>query len=150
MDPAEVREQVLRNHAALRAAVYEVEALARSVLEGSRGLFRELSDLGESLLESLESHIAWEDDHLIPVLRGGPRWGEEREALLRQDHREQRQVLRYLLERLRDRERPAHLLAHNLLDFSAMLRDDMRDEEQVMLEAEVPQRDARNIDLEAS
>jgi hemerythrin-like domain-containing protein len=149
MDPAEVREHVLRDHAALRATVVEVESLARSVLEGSRGLRRELSDLGESLLESLESHITWEDDHLAPVL-GGAAWGGEREALMRQSHREQRQVLRYLLEKLHDRQRPSDLLARNLLDFSMMLRDDMTDEEQGLLDADAPRGDADGVGLEAS
>jgi hemerythrin-like domain-containing protein len=149
MDSAEVRERVLRDHAALRATAAEVESLARSVLGGSRGLRREFSDLGESLLESLESHITWEDDHLAPVLRAGA-WGEEREALMRQDHREQRQVLRYLLEKLRDRQRPIDLLARNLLDFSAMLRDDMTDEEQAPFDSGAPRDDVLGFGLEAS
>lgn len=149
MDPTEVRERVLRDHAALRASVEEVESLARSVLEGSRGLRRELSDLGESLLESLESHITWEDDHLAPLLRDAV-LGEEREALMRQDHREQRQVLRYLLEKLRDRRRLIDLLARNVLDFSAMLRDDMTEEEQVLLCSDAPQDDVLGVGFEAS
>jgi hemerythrin-like domain-containing protein len=149
MDPAEVWKRVLRDHAALRATVAEVESLARSALEGSRGLLREFSDLGESLLESLESHIRWEDDHLAPVLRAGAR-GEEREALLRRDHREQRQVLRYLLEKLRDRQRPIDLLARNLLDFSAMLRDDMTGEEQALLDSDAPRDGVLGAGLEAS
>jgi hypothetical protein len=83
MDPAEVRKHVLDDHAALRATVEEVESLARSVLGGSRALRRELSNLGESLLESLESHIEWEDDHLPPVLHGAAAWRKEREAPMR-------------------------------------------------------------------
>ena len=150
MDPAEVRKRVLDDHAALRASLDEVESVARRVLEGSRALRQELGRAGERLLESLESHIEWRDDHLPPVLRGAASWGGEREAQMRRDHREQRQVLRYLLEKLRDRQRPNHLLARNLLDFSAMLRDDMTEEEQALLESDAPQDDVLGAGLEAS
>jgi hemerythrin-like domain-containing protein len=150
MDPARVRKRVLDDHAALRVTVEEVESVARRVLGGSGAAHRELGRVGERLLESLESHIAWRDHHLLPVLRGAAGWSEEREAQMRRGQREQRQVLRYLLDRLHDRQRPHHLLARNLLDFSALLRNDMAEEEQALLESDAQQDDVLGAGLEAS
>jgi hemerythrin-like domain-containing protein len=150
MDPAEVRKRVLDDHAALRATAEEMESVARRVLGGPGAPRRELGRVGEHLLESLENHIEWRDRHLLPVLRGAAGWSREREAQMRRGHREQRQVLRYLLERLRDRQRPNHLLARNFLDFSAMLRDDMTEEEHALLESGAPQDDVLGAGLEAS
>ena len=91
MEPSDVRKRVLRDHAALRTTLDQLELLAREVLDGAPGLRGRLRDLGETLLESLERHMVWEDEHLAPVLRESDAWGKEREELLRRDqHKQQR------------------------------------------------------------
>ncbi|MDH3521083.1 MAG: hemerythrin domain-containing protein [Myxococcales bacterium] len=135
MQPGEIRKRVLRDHALLRTGVAEVESLARDVLGGARGLDARLRSRGDALLASLERHMSWEDAHLAPVLRAADLSGRSREALLREDHSEQRQVLRYVSEKLRDTTRPAAVLARNLLDLTTMLREDMSYEERTFVDA---------------
>lgn len=149
MEPSDVRERVLRDHAALRTTLDQLEPLAREVLDGAPGLRERLRDLGEKLLDALEDHMAWEDEHLAPVLRQADTWGQEREELLRRDHAEQRQVLRYVLEKIRDAERPIALIARNLLDFSAMLRSEMTHEEETLLDPSGVPDDSPGVELEA-
>jgi hemerythrin-like domain-containing protein len=149
MEPSDVRKRVLRDHAALRTTLDQVEALARDVLDGTPGLRPRLRDLGELLMGSLERHMTWEDAHLAPVFRDADAWGEEREALLRQDHLEQRQVLRYLMEKIREEDRPAALVARNLRDFAKMLRDEMAREEEALLDPNVIHDDVVGVELEA-
>ena len=149
MEPSDVRTRVQRDHAALRTTLDQLELLAREVLDGAPGLRERLRDLGETLLESLERHMAWEDEHLAPVLREADAWGKEREELLRRDHVEQRQVLRYVLEKIRDAERPVALVARNLLDFSMMLRNEMTQEEQTLLDPNGMRDETVGVELEA-
>ncbi len=57
-------------------------------------------------------------------------------ARLAQDHREQRELLSYVLQRLRDASRPPVVLARDLLAFVELLRHDMADEERALLSDE--------------
>jgi iron-sulfur cluster repair protein YtfE (RIC family) len=149
MEASDVRERVLRDHAALRTTLDQLEPLAREVLDGASGLRERLRDLGETLLDALERHMAWEDAHLAPMLRQADSWGKEREELLRRDHAEQRQVLRYVLEKIRDAERPIALIARNLLDLSAMLRSEIVHEEETLLDPSGMPDEPPGVELEA-
>ena len=149
MHPSEVRDSVLHDHGALRVSLDRLEALARAVGGGSSDHVDELRRSGRALLASLETHMHWEDLHLGPALREADAWGEEREARLREDHREQREVLALALDALRDAERPAVLVARGLLDLIVLLREDMEDEERSLLDPNVLRDDVVSIDLEA-
>jgi hemerythrin-like domain-containing protein len=148
MDPSEVRDNVLRDHVALRGMLDRIEHLAGAVDAGEPWRVAELRVCAEGLLEALESHMGWEDRYLAPALRDADAWGEEREARLRRDHVEQREVLRDALERLRDTARPALLVAHNLLELVALLREDMDEEERALLGPDVLRDDVIAIDAE--
>lgn len=148
MQPSEVRQRALSDHAALRAALEEVEALSSKVLNGARDLRLQLRDRSEALFDLLWSHLTWEDAHLAPALRDADAWGDAREARMQQVHGEQKQVLGYVLERLRDAERPISLLAQNLIDFAAMLRDQMAEEERTLLDPNVLRDDVICVNVE--
>jgi len=149
MQPSDVRRRALSDHAALRKVLAEVESLARRVPRDARDLRRQLRDRGEALFDLLWSHMTWEDANLAPALRDTDAWGDEREALLQEHHGERKQVLGFVLERLRDGERPAPLLAQNLIDFAAMLRDEMAEEERTLLDPNVLRDDVICVNVEA-
>lgn len=129
MQPSEIRDRILRDHEALRSTLEVVESTARKVLEGAPGRASQLRKHGDRLLDAVERHLSWEDRHLAPVLRDTDAWDVHRVASLRADHGEQRQVAQYVSEKLRDPRRPVAILARNLLDFSALLRDELAAEE---------------------
>jgi iron-sulfur cluster repair protein YtfE (RIC family) len=137
MQPSEVRERVLQEHVALRGLLSRVESLAQLVAADEPARVDDLRAAAESLLDTLASHIEWEDRHLAPALRDANVRGTELEARLVRDHIEQREVLRHALERLHDKGRPAALMARNLLDLVTLLRVDMEDEESSLLGSDV-------------
>jgi hypothetical protein len=146
--PSQIRAQVLDDHLAIRGMLLGLEDLANAVLGGRRELLRPLRLEGVSLLERLDRHMYWEDVHLAPALRRADAWGEERAEHLDRDHAEQRELLTHALERVEDPTRPAELLARNLLDLVALLREDMEDEERSLLDERVLRDDVVGIDVE--
>lgn len=149
MQPSEVRDRVLHDHASLRASVETVDSLARRVIEGGTESIGELRAAAAALLEALQTHMAWEDRHLAVALREADAWGPEREARLASDHREQRQILTHVLAALTDPDRPVRVQARVLRDWASLLREDMREEERELLDAQVLRDDVVGIDVEA-
>ena len=76
-------------------------------------------------------------------------WGEERAEILETDHREQRELLRDVIDKLRDHDRPPRVVAENVLDLVALLRQDMEEEEAMLLDPRVLRDDIVGIDVEA-
>ena len=149
MQPSEVRETVLRDHLALRGILSRVESLAHLVAGDEPWRVGDLRAAAESLLDTLASHMEWEDRHLGPLLRDADASGAESEARLKRDHAEQREVLRHALERLHDEGRPATLVARNLLDLVTLLRAEMEDEESSLLGSYVLRDDTIGLDVDA-
>lgn len=149
MKPSEVRRHVLEDHEALRGMLQHLEALAAELLRGQRRLVGPLRMAAEELLKFLEEHMHWEDLYLSPALRAADAWGEERAARLAEDHREQRVLLRHILEGIRDQSRPPVVLARNLRDLVALLREDMDDEERTLVSDHVLRDDVVAIDADS-
>jgi hypothetical protein len=147
MQPSEVRKRVLADHAGLRQRVERLEALGSQPLTDRRAAT--LRAEGLSLLEVLEEHMRWEDLYLAPALRDADAWGQERAARLSTDHLEQREVLSEVVARLEDPDRPDEVIRRTLLDFLEMLREDMDDEEESLVRADVLRDDPLGIDVEA-
>ena len=143
----EVRTYVLSDHAKLRERLDVLERISRSAAAGGRLAGAVLRAEGESLLVQLSRHMSWEDEHLVPVLRDSDSWGEIRCTQLATEHREQRELLRYALRKLRDEGRPAILVARNLLDLVDLLRADMTEEESVFLDERVVRDDVVGVDV---
>ena len=150
MRPSEVREHVLYEHETIRAMLEILENRARQVAaKGSGPLVGPLRLEGETLLETLLTHMRWEDRFLRPALLEADAWGEERAALLDRDHKEQREMLAFVLGMVRDLSRPRDVIARNLLDLVRLLNEDMEDEEQVLLDERVLRDDVVAIEVES-
>ena len=145
MRPSEVRQRILHDHQLIKIIVSEVRDLALPIQIGEEYLSERLRERARNLYERFCQHIDLEDVILVGALRDADAWGEERAEELRNEHREQREVLTYLLERLLDPTQPQILIVNDLLNFTAWLRDDMRHEEETILHEDLLRDDAVGI-----
>jgi iron-sulfur cluster repair protein YtfE (RIC family) len=148
MQPSEVRRRVLADHERLRRDLERLEGLANEILQGLSGPVGTLRVDAEGLLARLRAHMHWEESYLLPALRGADAWGMERAEQLARDHREQSELLDFVVMRLRDATRPAAIVAGDVCDLVAMLREDMREEEQELLDERVLRDDIVGIEVE--
>jgi hypothetical protein len=93
-----------------------------------------LRALGLRFLMQFREHLALEDRFLAHALRRAGRAGRERAEQLDADHREQRELLDYILNGVRDQSRPAAVLAAEWRSLVELLLDDMAQEELTILE----------------
>ena len=150
MRPSEVRDRVLSDHRHLSERLDSIEGLARGVLDDREPLPSTLREEAEALLDRLAIHMAWEDLHLVPILRAADGWGDVRTDRFAEEHREQREMLGYVLRQLHDLDRPEDVVAVNVLDLVALLRADIVAEESVFLDERVVRDDPVVIDLLSS
>jgi iron-sulfur cluster repair protein YtfE (RIC family) len=148
MRPGRVRERVLADHRALRRQLQDLERSARHACGQPEADASQLRGEAEALVTTLSEHMRWEDRFLEPALRQADAWGVERADLLAKDHREQRELLADVVAKLRDRGRPPRLVADNVLDLIALLREDMEEEEELLLDPRVLRDDPVGIDVE--
>jgi len=148
MQPSEVRRRVLEDHVSLRGTLSSLEDLARAVQDGDVSKAAALRREGEGLLETLLTHMSWEERYLAPALARADAWGRERVQRLIEDLREQRALLDLALKRLEDASRPPLLVARDVMSLIEILRDDMEDEERTMLDERVLRDDVIGIEVE--
>ena len=149
MRPSEVREMILADHDKIRVLLDRVEALAAEVGGGNASAAGSLRQSGAALHTELSRHLDLEDEHLGPALRDADGWGEERERQLREEHREQRALLAYILEQIRDTDRLPVLLSQTLRTFVASIREDMEHEEAAVLRDDILRDDVVAVNVEA-
>jgi len=147
MRPSAVRERVLSDHQELRRRLDRIERLAREGLAGPAPAGGDLRGEAEALLDRLAIHMGWEDLYLVPVLRETDAWGDARIARFDREHREQRELLEYVLRQLHDAARPERLVAGTVLDLVVLLREDMDDEESAFLDEQLLRDDPIVVDL---
>ncbi len=145
MRPSEVRRQILSDHELILATVSEVDTIANRILAGEDQLSRSLRERGKYLYMTLCRHLDLEDAILIDALRDIGSFGTQRADDLQVEHREQRELLTYLLQRLEDATQPLILLVHDFLGFTSLLRDDMKAEETHLLNAELLRDDVEAV-----
>jgi iron-sulfur cluster repair protein YtfE (RIC family) len=133
MKPREIRKYILTDHAFLRSLLDELDQRAFRVLQGREEEISSLRELGISFHSKFAEHLAFEDRFLEPALRAAGLAGVEHSKRLVEDHREQRQVLRYILCGLRDRSRPAQVIAGELRGLVELILDDMAVEETTII-----------------
>ena len=144
MQPSEVRRRILEDHERLRRELERVEDLARELVEGMP--ISALKAEAEGLVKRLLAHMQWEEAHLLPALREADAWGAERAERLVHDHREQRDLLAFVLGRLRHTT-PAAIVARDLVHLADLLREDMQGEENDLLDERVLRDDVVAIDV---
>jgi len=128
-----VRIRILSDHEYLRGLLNELDQLAFRVAQGAEEGVIMLRALGLRLLRRFSEHLAVEDRFLVPALRRAGPAGRARADQLGADHREQRELLDYLLDKVRDRSRPAAVLAAEWRSLVELLLDDMAQEELTIL-----------------
>jgi len=133
MDFHTVRARILDDHARLREGLAAIESLAEQFEKGGADVGNELRDQGIALCELFASHLSFEDAQLTPLLRALPRNGNELAERLVREHREQRELLSFLVGRLGEESRPTSLIARELTGFCEHLRLDMEHEETSVL-----------------
>jgi hypothetical protein len=129
-----LRERILSDHEHLRGLLDELDQqVGRAASRAGDGVER-LRALGLRLLAQFGEHLALEDRLLAPALRCAGAAGREQAERLDADHCEQRELLDYLLDKVRDPTRPGAVLAAEWRSFAELLRDDMAREELAILE----------------
>jgi hypothetical protein len=134
MRASRVRERILSDHEELRGLLDEVDQQAFRVAQGAEEGVGRLRALGLRLLIRFSEHLGLEDRFLAPALRRAGPAGRARAELLDADHREQRELLDYVLGKLRDPTRPGAVLAAEWRSLVELLLDDMAREERTILE----------------
>ena len=134
MKASRIRIRILSDHGYLRGLLDELDQQAFRVAHGAEEGVGMLRALGLRLLRRVGEHLAMEDRFLAPALRRAGPAGRERAEQLGADHREQRELLDYLLDKIRDPSRPAAVLAAEWRSFVELLLDDMAQEELTILE----------------
>jgi hypothetical protein len=132
-----VRERILSDHEYLRGLLDEVDQQAFRVAQGAEEGVGRLRALGLQLLSRFSEHLGLEDRSLAPALRHAGPAGRDRAEQLDADHREQRELLEYVLDKLRDPRRPGAVLAAEWRSLVELLLDDMAHEELTILEREL-------------
>jgi hemerythrin-like domain-containing protein len=130
----EIRDEILAEHRQLGAAMKEVEVLCERLEAGDAATAERLISSGRALYERFAAHLAREDRILLPSLEQVG--GCESSRRLLAEHREQRELLSYLLGRISQTDRPALLASRELRQFGALLREDMDREERTLLHPE--------------
>jgi iron-sulfur cluster repair protein YtfE (RIC family) len=145
MEPSAIRARILSDHESLRSDLERLETLAADVREG-RSPCVALRVEAESLLAGLRNHMRWEESYLVPALREADAWGVERAQRLLRDHGEQRALLDFVGSRLGSDAAPAALVVRDMTHLIALLREDMRQEEDELLDERVLRDDVIAID----
>ena len=145
MEPSAIRSRILNDHQGLRRDLERLEALAADVRDGRTPCVVLRVD-AESVLAWLLNHMRWEESYLVPALREADAWGAERAERLLRDHGEQRELLDFLAARLRADPAPVALVVRDVTHLIALLREDMRQEEEELLDERVLRDDVVAID----
>jgi hypothetical protein len=96
--PSTVRDEVVRQHQALRALLQHSLARTRGSARRDDGGAHDLAGLGREIRRRFRAHLAFEEHVLVPVLSSADLWGPQRVRNLTDEHRRQRQQLDTLLE----------------------------------------------------
>jgi hemerythrin-like domain-containing protein len=133
MDAGEMRRRILDEHGSLRALLDQIEPLADGFEKSGPMGAASLRDAALGLYESFATHLRNEEATLEPALRARGAEGARLAERLVHEHREQRELLTYLLGRLADNRHPTLLVAREVRNFVEYLRLDMAHEEATLL-----------------
>jgi len=128
----DVGSRILAEHSELRGRLDDIDALVKRAEEGSVLAGEELREAGLSLYALFAAHLDSEDRTLVSELRAGDSAATARAEQLAREHREQRELLRYLVGRLEQQSVPTLLIARELRHFSEYLRQDMKQEDEMI------------------
>ena len=125
----EVRDRVLLDHAAIRERFTSIATCARGVLLGETSSLSELQDAIWDLFVFFEQHLSLEEAHLAPILHYVDSWGPFRVDHMREEHAEQRKLLRNMVLESAWNTMDAKGLASEATRLIKILQRDMANEE---------------------
>jgi iron-sulfur cluster repair protein YtfE (RIC family) len=137
-----VRREILAQHAEIRRMLHEVEDLAKRFEEAAAedpDLGVQLHERGLALYETFGRHLDREQELLTPALRAAGAQAARLLNRLEHEHHEQRELLHFLLGRLRQYPHPTIVIAREIQNFGGFLRFEMNHEEEVLLSPEALQ-----------
>jgi hypothetical protein len=137
MKPREIRRYILTDHTFLKGLLDELDRKALRVLEGWDEELPVLRDYGLSFHAKFVEHLAFEDRFLAPALRAAGGSGVDQAESLADEHREQRELLDYILSGLRDRSRPGRVVANEMRSLVELILDDIAQEEMAIIRCAV-------------
>jgi iron-sulfur cluster repair protein YtfE (RIC family) len=125
---AAIRTEVLAQHRRLRGQLRDLRLEAERTVRAGAGQRPDLRAMLQRLLDALTAHLAYEDEHLLPLLGARNPFGYPYAALLHDEHQRQRQELLTIARQAAD---PDDLvsLALAIAAFAADVMLDMDDEE---------------------
>ncbi len=130
MKPSDVRLRILAEHTRLRGMVADLNLIVSRLNRGKPEDVSRLFSFSNQLRMILESHMALEEQSLVPALRKTS-WGDIRAKRILEDHESQRAALEVLSELEQRGNIPE--LSQGLLSLGNLLLEDMHHEEEECL-----------------
>jgi iron-sulfur cluster repair protein YtfE (RIC family) len=136
VDAAGARRGILWQHERIRELLDRARAIAESALDGDPEGASAVAPIIADLHSTIEVHLAFEEQVLLPLLTGDAAGGRHRADQLQDEHRRQREVLR-AIEREACSQPLLPTLAAKLAFLTAWLLADMEEEERSLLLSDV-------------
>jgi hypothetical protein len=151
LSPGAVRASILAQHRRIRSLLRALEEKATHLLASSVPSLSERDhtrQLALVLCSVMASHIEFENRVLAPVLETVDAWGPVRAQRLREEHREQLELLRAYAHALEHAPHSGAELARSAWQLIALLRNDMEQEEAGVLNSGLLSDVAVAVDVE--
>jgi len=132
-----IESQAVADHLAILGLAKRVEKVAGEIARGEKRLLGALRTEAEALRDALKEHNAWENRTLLPHLRAQGMLGTRRAAYLEQDHLTQIEIVSRAVDGLETQSVPAETLAREMLELVSQLREDLADEEEMVLDEKI-------------
>lgn len=130
----QTRKRITADHAVLRSICRVlVAAVEAATLDERRRPF--VVDMLTQLCVEVRLHLEYEEDVLVPILRGADAWGPVRVEELAREHADQRAVITALLEEAEGIQEMRELTGE-IAEFTRRLERDIEEEERDLLTAE--------------
>jgi iron-sulfur cluster repair protein YtfE (RIC family) len=125
---AAIRTEILAQHQALRVQLGNLRREAERAFRAGPGEPADLRGMLRQADHALTAHMAFEDEHLPPLLAGRNPFGDRYATLLHDEHARQRDELGAITRWAEDPDDPTSL-ALAIAAFAGDLLNDMDDEE---------------------
>ena len=148
LDPEIARQTVLTQHKAIRELLDEAQSISQAALAGDAQAALRMPALFHRVRLTLDSHLAFEESVLLPILEADLPLGPQRAQALQREHQRQRRELL----RMQDAELVTWAgegLASGLRQLVREFLVDMIEEERVLLIHEVIRDDLVTVEQEA-
>jgi hypothetical protein len=122
------RKEILAQHQAIRAQLSALRREAERTVRGQPGEAADLPGMLDRLVHALREHIAFENEHLSPLLHGCNPFGRRYATLLLEEHARQHHELVAIARQAADPDDHVSL-ALAIAGFAGDMLHDMEDEE---------------------